>query len=107
MKKYSDIHFFKASFYGCLRVGFYMFRWLHMMALRAALLPVVFTPSVVLTASELRRHPEPLLFSDWGSHENVKIRDTFLQHLGTPESIVPSPAAKAVSLKILQHNMGF
>lgn len=87
--------------------GFNMFRTLHMTALRAARLPVVFTPSVVLTASGLRRHPEPWLFSDWGSRENVKIRDTFFQHLSTPESIVPSPAAKAVSPKILQRSMGF
>ena len=32
------------------------------------------------------------IFRDPGSRENVKIRDTFLQHLSTPESIVPSPA---------------
>ena len=101
MKQHSDIHFLKASFYRCLWVGFNMFRTLHMTALRAARLPVVFTPSVVLTASELRRRPDPLLFSAWGSRENVKIRDTFFQHLSTPESIVPSPAAKAVSPKIL------
>ena len=48
-----------------------------------------------------------LAFLRQGSRENVKIRDIFLQHLSTPESIVPSPTAEAVSPKILQHNMGF
>lgn len=64
-------------------------------------LSVVITPFVVLVTSGLNRHPEPLLFSDWGGRENVKIRDSFLQHLSTPESVVPSLAAKAVSPKIL------
>ena len=46
-------------------------------------------------------------FSGLVSRENVKIRDIFLQHLSTPESIVPSPTAEAVSPKILQRSMGF